>query len=311
MKVLNKQDIQKLITMSDAIDAMASAFSQLSDQAVTLPLRTQIQIPQQDATSLFMPAYLHKDKQLGIKIVSVFPNNAARDIPSINGIIVLLDGDTGEVSAVLDAGYITALRTGAASGLATKLFARDDAKHVAIIGSGVQAHTQLEAVALVRDIQTVTVWSRNNDNAQTFAQAWQGSFNITACKDIRSAVQHADIICTATNSTEALIHLADIKPNAHINAIGSHSKKMHEIANDVIANSTVVVDQIDAALSEAGEIHSAIEANMLDVNALVEIGSYVNADTSELKNKPTLFKSVGLAIQDISVAQSCLGFDQK
>lgn len=289
--------------MGDAIDAMESAFLQLNNQKVALPLRTAISIKTEQAVSLSMPAYLEQTQQLGIKVVSLFPNNASKNIPTINGVILLLDAVTGQPKALMDASWLTALRTGAMSGLATRILAKDDATHVAIIGSGAQAMTQLEAVAHVRDVKQVSIWSRTHEHALTFAKEIEHQFEVQVFDDIKHAVKEADIICTATNAVQALIHYNDIRPDAHINAIGSHTRNMREIASDVFKHAITVVDQIEAALSEAGEIIDAIESNIISSDSLIEIGVLLKNNVHQYKERLTLFKSVGLAIQDISIAE--------
>lgn len=184
--------------------------------------------------------------------------------------------------------YLTALRTGAVSGLATKYLAREDAKHLAVIGSGVQAVTQLEAMATVRDIEKVSIYSRNRERATQFADTISEHFEVKVCKDIKQAVAEADIICTATNSTEPLIYLQDIGSNVHINAIGSHTKEMREIANNVLAKALVIVDQKEAALAEAGEIIHAIANKALTKTRLKELGHMLTKNTTYYK-KDSLF----------------------
>lgn len=303
LRLLSLEEVQQSITMSQAIDAMERAFIQLANQQVKLPLRAAISIDEEKALTLTMPAYLAQDKTLGLKVVSIFPNNLAKNIPSITGFIMLLDASTGEPKVLMDAAYLTALRTGAVSGLATKYFARDNASHVAIIGSGAQSLTQLEAVTTVRNITRVSIWSRNIKNAEEFAKKLDKQYDIKVYENISLAVRDADIICTATSSTEPLIHLNDIQPHVHINAIGSHSRSMQEISQDVLGHSVIFVDQLEAALSESGEIIKAVEQNKLKKEALTEIGQWLLSKDKDYKNHSTVFKSVGLAIQDLSVAE--------
>ncbi|MBI2786255.1 MAG: ornithine cyclodeaminase family protein, partial [Legionella longbeachae] len=232
----------------------------------------------------------------------IFPNNLGKNKPSITGFIMLLNAETGEPQALMDASFLTALRTGAVSGLATNYFATDTARHVAIIGSGTQARTQLEAVAAVRDIQHVSLWSRNIKNAQQFAIELENQYDINVYESIPLAIRDADIICTATNSTEPLIHFEDVQPHAHINAIGSHSPSMREISNDVLSHAVVIADQLEAVLAESGEIISAVKELQLKQDSIIEIGHWLNQKNTDYKNQLTVFKSVGLAIQDLSVA---------
>ncbi|MGQ3890214.1 ornithine cyclodeaminase family protein [Legionella sp. CNM-1927-20] len=301
--LLSLADVQQCITMRQAIEAMERAFTQLANQQVKLPLRTAISVDEEKALTLAMPAYLAQDKALGLKVVSIFPNNYAKDIPSITGFIMLLDASTGQPKVLMDAGYLTALRTGAVSGLATKYFARDDANHVAIIGSGTQSLTQLEAVTAVRSIKHISLWSRNIKNAEKLARKLENNYDINVYKHVSLAVREADIICTATSSTEPLIHLNDIQPHAHINAIGSHTRFMQEISQDVLVHSVIFVDQLEATLSESGEIIKVIEQNLLKKESIIEIGQWLLHKTVNYKEHLTVFKSVGLAIQDLSVAE--------
>jgi ornithine cyclodeaminase len=303
LKLLSLTEIKKSITMHQAIEAMESAFSQLAMGEAKLPLRTSVAIDDEEALTLTMPAYLAKDKTLGLKVISIFPHNLSQDKPSINGLILLLDANTGEPQALMDAGYLTALRTGAISGLATKYFARDDASHVAIMGSGVQAYTQLEAVAAVRPITRVSVWSRHIKNAKDFAKKLEDQYDVHAYDSVKATIVDADIICTATGSTEPFIHLQDLASHVHINVIGSHSSTMREINNEILNHAVVIVDQLEAALAESGEIISAIGQNMLKKQSIIEIGQWLLSKNGDYKERLTMFKSVGLAIQDLSVAQ--------
>ncbi|KTD69431.1 ornithine cyclodeaminase [Legionella steelei] len=302
LRLLSLDEVKQSITMSQAIKAMEDAFMQLAKQQAKLPLRTAIAIDEEEALTLTMPAYLTQDKALGLKVVSIFPKNSARNKPSITGFIMLLDASTGEPQALMDAAYLTALRTGAVSGLATQYFATEDAHHVAIIGSGVQAETQLQAVATVRDIKQVSIWSRNRNNAEQFAAKLANQYTVNVYEHIPSAIKDADIICTATASTEPLIHLQDIQAHAHINAIGSHTPKMREISDKVLNHSVVIVDQLSAVMAEAGEIIHAVQQNQLKQEDMIEMGPWLLHKNKDYKKQNTVFKSVGLSIQDVSVA---------
>lgn len=301
LKLLSISDVKQSITMIEAIDAMESAFLQLAEHQATLPMRTGIPVGE-NGLALTMPAYLAKANILGLKTVSVFPENVKHNLPSINGTILLLDATTGEPLVLMDAGYLTALRTGAVSGLATKYFSLDRPSTVVIIGSGAQAVTQLEAVAAVREIHKVIVWSRQLENAKTFAKKMENSYNIHVYEALSSALKEADIICTATASTEPLVHLDDLKPHVHINAVGSHSKSMQEISGDVLKKAVVIVDQLEAAMNEAGEIIEAVKQQNLQKETITELGSWLLKKVPPVQEKLTVFKSVGLAIQDLAVA---------
>ncbi len=303
LTLLSANDVKQCITMPEAIDAMENAFLQLANKQVNLPLRTAIAIDREDATSLTMPAYLQHENQLGLKVVSFFPNNLRHHLPSINGVILLLDAQTGEPKALMDAVFLTALRTGAVSGLATRLLAKEDASRVAILGSGAQAMTQIDAVRAVRPIKQVRIWSRTPEHAEALAKQLENQIETQVYSTIPYAVKDADIICTSTSSTSPLVYYSDIKENVHINAIGSHTKDMQEIALDVMENATLIVDQITAATKEAGEIIRVLEAGNIEAKSLIELGQLLLHPQPKLKDQRTVFKSVGLAIQDISIAE--------
>lgn len=302
LKLLSLSEVKQSITMTEAINAMEKAFVQLANQRAILPLRTGIHAGSNGLT-LSMPAYLAEDKSLGLKVVSVFPDNFQKSKPSINGTILLLDASTGEPMTLMDAGYLTSLRTGAVSGLATKYFSRDVPSTVAIVGAGVQALTQLEAVAAVRRIERVFVWSRNAESARQFAEKIKSTYDVQVSRQLAPALKKADIICTATGSLEPLVHLQDLQPHAHINAIGSHHPSMQEIGGDVLQNATVIVDQLVAVMSESGEIINAVQQQKLKKESIIELGSWLTQKGPDFKDQLTVFKSVGLAIQDLAVAQ--------
>jgi len=304
VKLISRADIQQCISMPQAIEVMKDAFLQLANQEVIQPLRTALSVSGKGAM-LTMPAYLERERQLGIKLVSSFPDNRKHNLPNIHGLIVLIDASNGVPLALMEAGYLTALRTGAVSGLATDLLAKKDAKSLCIIGAGAQARTQLEAVVAVRNIEKITIWSRTYQHAFEFSESYQHQFCIEPVLNIQSAVRDADIICTATNSDTPLVYSADIKPDVHINAVGSHAKSMQEIGLDVLQKAMIVVDQKEAALVEAGEVITAIESGYVKEKQLMELGELLQHPNSAYLKQLTLFKSVGLAIQDISIA-SCV-----
>lgn len=302
LKLLSLSEVKQSITMTEAIDAMERAFIQLAQGEATLPLRTGIPVGENGLT-LTMPAYLSEEKILGLKVVSVFPDNVKHNKPSINGTILLLDATSGEPLMLMDAGYLTALRTGAISGLATKYFSKNLPSTIAIVGAGVQAITQLEAVAAVRQIEQVFVWSRHLESANKFANEMSAFYDVQVCEQLSTALKKSDVICTATGSTEPLIHLEDLKPHAHINAIGSHHPSMQEISGEVLQKAVVVVDQIEAAMKEAGEVINAVDQQKIKRESVIEIGSWLLKKSPHVQEQLTVFKSVGLAIQDLAVAQ--------
>ncbi|MDQ7034991.1 MAG: ornithine cyclodeaminase family protein [Anaerolineae bacterium] len=246
---------------------------------------------------------------MGVKIVSVFPQNKTLNLPIIHAMVILLNAENGQAIAIMDGGALTAIRTGAGSGAATDVLARQDAKIVAIIGSGVQARTQLEAVCTVRDIEHVFVYSPTRANAERFAAEMAGigkiPSTITVADSADEAIATADIICTATTSTTPVFDGSKVKNGAHINGVGSYRPDMQEVDEATLLRSRIVVDSYDAAWEEAGELIVALHNDTISEAAIHgEIGEIINgAKVGRTHNeKLTFFKSVGVAVQDAAAA---------
>lgn len=303
--VLSAADVRAALPMRKAIAAMREAFRQLAGGLVELPLRTAVPAPQEDGVLLVMPARCDLALGLGAKLVTVFPGNAKRGRPLVNAVVVLLDAATGELRALLEGTALTAIRTGAASGLATEVLARADARRVAVIGSGVQARSQLEAVCCVRAIEAVSVYSRSRANAERFAAEMAGvgaiPGRIAVAASAAEAASGADVVCTATSSPTPVLDAGDVRPGTHVNAVGSFTPEMQELAPALLGRARVVVDQREAALAEAGEVIATVRQGLLDAEGLVELGRVVvgQAVGREAEEQITVFKSVGLALQDL------------
>jgi ornithine cyclodeaminase len=304
--------------MAAAIEGMKAAFSQYSTRQADVPLRSRIHVRKQSGVALFMPAYLNQSDDLAIKVVTLFPNNLKQNEPMIYATVLVMDPETGRPLALLEGSSLTAIRTGAGSGAATDLLARPDAKTAAIIGSGVQARTQLEAVCTVRDIQTVYVYSPNQEHARTFIEEMAGQGPIPA--DIRlaasadEAVETADIICTATTAFEPVFNGRKLRPGSHINAVGSYTPDMQEVDIITIQESLVVVDSRESVLAEAGDILVPLQSRAITENHIyAELGE-IAAGMIDGRTGPeqiTYFKSVGLAVQDAAAARIALDNAQK
>jgi len=232
MRILSRSDVQRAITMKDAIAIVRDAFAQLSSDQATVPLRVPVPIQKHDGVTLFMPAYLHTSDALAVKIVSVHNQNPARGLPLIHALVVVIDAATGKPLAAMEGGYLTALRTGAASGVATDCLARRDARVAAIFGAGVQGRTQLLAIAAVRNLERVWVYDVAAEKTEAFVKelmGTMGTLDLRAASSPTEAVRDADIICTATTSSRPVFNGADLKPGAHINAVGAYTPQMQEI----------------------------------------------------------------------------------
>lgn len=292
--------------MTQAIALMKEAFVQLSNHKAVVPVRTVIPTSHQDGRVLFMPSYSPVFNLFGLKMVSVFNKNMDKGLPVIQGNMLIMDGINGSPLATIDAEYLTALRTGAASGLATDLLSRKDSEVLAVFGTGAQAETQVEGVLAVRKIRKVLVFGRDKQKTKDFCDRMRSAYAI----DILPAtspgqLNEADIVCTATTSSTPVFEDQHLKAGAHINGIGSFTASMQEIPEEVIKRSWLVVDQYEAALKEAGDVVIAIQKGVIDQNHLrAELGEIIlgrNAGRS-LHDQITVFKSVGNAVQDLALA---------
>lgn len=304
MIFLSAADIRRALPMRQAIETQKRAYAALVTGDVALPLRTPVTIPAQDAVTLFMPARVATD--LGAKIVSVFPNNAQKGLPMIHGVVIMLDAETGQPAAVMDATYLTALRTGAASGAGTDLLARPDAATAAIFGAGVQARTQLEAVCTVRSIKCAWIYDRNTEAAERMAAELAGRGPIPTDLRVaelpREAVAEADIICTATTSNTPVYDGRDVRPGTHVNGIGSYTPTMQENDAELVRRALVVIDSRESALAEAGDLIIPLQAGLIGEDHIhAELGEIVvgRKPGRTSPDQITFFKSCGIAVQDV------------
>ncbi|MBI9072523.1 MAG: hypothetical protein JEY94_13055 [Melioribacteraceae bacterium] len=303
---LSSDDVQKSISMIDAINAMEDAFSQLSSGEAKVPLRSHIEISEKNAGALFMPVYLPKNNLIGLKSVSIFTENGSKGLPFIHALIMVLSGETGEPVAVMNGEFLTAIRTGAASGLATKLMSKKNASTGALIGAGVQGEKQIQAVYAVRNISKFYVLDIDINRAKEFVKRISGNMDceLIACDD-RSVLKNADIICTATSSKLPVVLRENISEGTHINGIGSYRPDMCEIGASIIQSAKIVVDSRKACLSEAGDLIQPIKNRLINESHIVaELGEIVDNKVKYKfdENDITVFKSVGNAVQDLAVA---------
>src|SRR5215510_11478668 len=315
MLILNAHEVRKALPMDQTIAAMKDAYASLSDGTAVVPLRTRLLISNHDAVSLFMPAYVKTSsgEALAVKVVSLFPHKPPRGLAYIQAAVLVLESDTGRAVALLEGSALTAIRTGAGSGAAIDLLARKDSKVVAIFGAGPQGRTELEAACTVREIETAFIYNPTRAKAQTFAQQLAGQNNIP--KDVRvaatpqEAVQHADIICTATGSTKPVFDDNDVKSGTHISAIGAYTPEMQEVPVETLERARIVVDSYATVMEEAGDIVKAMRTGAIQESSIhAELGEIVLGKKSgrESDDEITFFKSVGNAVQDAAAAQLAL-----
>jgi alanine dehydrogenase len=304
--LLTGADVRRLVPMTDAIDAMASAFSQLSSGEATIPLRTSVQAAK--GVSLFMPGYLQGSGELGGKIVSVFAGNADKGLPVVTAAVILLDPETGLPKALLDGTTLTALRTGAASGLATRLLARPDASVLAAFGAGAQGRTQIEAVRAVRRIREVRIVDARREAAEALADELRAEANpptVHVLGDGGEAVAGAHVIVCATTSSTPVFPGAAVAPGTHVNGVGSYTPTMQEVDETLVKRARVFIDARTGAMAEAGDLIIPFKSGAVTKEHIsTELGEVVLGKRAGRTNADeiTFFKSVGNAAQDLVVA---------
>ncbi len=305
--ILNRADVISLLDMKDCMNVVEKAFAELSNKTCVLPLRIGITPP--EGLALYMPAYLKESNALACKVVTVYKNNPSKhNLPTTIGKVLLQDPETGDVVCIMDGGYLTAVRTGAASGVATKYMAREDNNQIAgVFGAGVQAKMQLWAVCVARNISKAIVYDLNASATAKFIEEMQKKLNIeiTAAKSV-DEVLNTDIICTATSASEPLFDGKKIKEGTHINGIGSHTPNARELDTAIIKRAKFVGDSREACFNEAGDILIPIKEGVItDSHFYAELGEIITGKKKgrENKNEITLFKSNGLAIQDAATAK--------
>ena len=311
MLVLSREDVRRLVPMAEAIELVGLAFQDLSAGRALSPIRTPLAVRPGTGTTLVMPAYVPSAAALGVKVVSVFTGNPALGLPTITSLVSLFDDATGQPLAIMEGGYLTALRTGAVSGVASRLLARQEARVLTVIGAGAQALTQAAAVCAVRDIERVIVVGRSESSLATFRERATAEWPSVAARletttDVPAAVRAADIVCTATTSATPVFDDTDVKPGTHINGVGSFTPAMQEVPAATVARALVVVDQVEPALEEAGDLIIPLRDGIISRDHIGrELGQLVGgeAEGRTSTEQITFFKSVGNAVQDMAVAR--------
>jgi ornithine cyclodeaminase/alanine dehydrogenase-like protein (mu-crystallin family) len=314
MLILTREDVRRAAAMPEIMDAVAGAFAQLSSGQAVVPLRPHIAIPEREATALVMPAYLRGDEKLGVKLLTLFPHNPAHGLPAIAAFVALFDTANGQSLALMDGGLLTALRTGAASGVATRLMARQDVRTLALFGAGGQALAQVWAVCVARSVERVWLVNRTRERAERLAAELR-AFGAPIPTDVRiagsarEALSEADVICCATGSATPLFGDGDLRAGTHINGVGSYRANMREVPGATAARARVVVDQRAAAWTEAGDLVLARDEGLIDEEHVAgELGEVVLGQIAGRENDEqiTFFKSVGSAAQDVAAAHVIL-----
>ena len=305
--ILNRSEVASMLTMKDCMEAVEQAFAELASGTAVLPLRTAISPP--DGISLYMPAYLKQMGALACKVVTVYKNNPSKHkLPTTIGKVLLQDPETGDVICIMDGGFLTAVRTGAASGVATNYLARKDAGQVAgIFGAGVQARMQLWAVAEARKLSRAYIYDLSDEAVKKFIAEMGPKLDLEIiAASSADEMMKCDILVTATSSSTPLFDGNKVKEGAHINGIGSHTPNARELDSAIVKRSKFVGDSREACFKEAGDIMIPVNAGEIPVEHFyAELGELITGKkTARVNDKEiTLFKSNGLAIQDAATAR--------
>jgi ornithine cyclodeaminase/alanine dehydrogenase-like protein (mu-crystallin family) len=305
--VVNQREVPELLPMAECIDVMADALAALTRGDSVMPLRGMARLPDQAGLLAWMPSLLPAAGVMGIKVITVFPNEGT-ELESHQGAVLLFEAERGRLLAIVDASEVTAIRTAAVSGLATRLLAREDAEDLGILGSGTQARTNLEAMLAVRDILHVRVWSRHAEHARSFAEreSRRHGISVEASATAQQAVEGAGIVCTTTSSTEPVLRGEWLAPGAHVNAVGFSGPTGRELDTEAIRRARLFADRRESILNEAGDfLIPKSEGAVQDDHVVGELGEVVLGKV-EGRTSPeeiTIFECLGLAIEDLAAVQ--------
>jgi ornithine cyclodeaminase len=309
---VDQQQVRRLLPMAECIEVEAKALEALARGDAVQPLRSITWLPDRSGLLGLMPACLGQPATLGVKVVTFFPANQGTELDSHQGVVMVFSPTDGRLLAVMEASEITAIRTAAVSGVATRHLALPEARTLALLGTGTQARTHLEAMLLVRPIERVLVWSPRSELAQNFAQraAKRHGITVEAAGDAEAAVREAQVICTVTAAETPILHGTWLCPGAHVNAVGACLPHNRELDTEAVKRSRLIVDRRESALAEAGDVLIPIAEGAFGPEHIAgELGE-VLAGQVEGRTSPdetTLFKSLGLAVEDVAAAQWIYG----
>src|SRR6188768_47760 len=301
---VNKEKIASLLPMEECIEVMEKMFRSLAAGECLQPLRNIMRLPDGSGVLGMMPGHVAKLDVMGIKVITVFHTNKEAGFPSHQGIVILFDAKNGQPLMLFDALEITAIRTAAASAVATKLLSREKSSILAIIGSGEQAKRHIEAMLIVRNIQQINLWSRNENNARHLVNELSAEYNLPVHikKNVQQAVEHADIICTVTASKEPVVMGDWISAGSHINAVGSSTAAARELDTVAMIKSKLFTDRYESLFNEAGDfLIPKKEGAITDAHVKAEIGEVLSGIKKGRENDEeiTVFKSLGISSEDI------------
>jgi ornithine cyclodeaminase/alanine dehydrogenase-like protein (mu-crystallin family) len=305
--VLGHDDVRRLLPMDECVELMEAVLADLARGSVWQPLRFVVRPPEEPSLMGLMPAHRSAPSaSYGLKVVCIFPSNAERGLDLHQGGVLLFDGETGALRAIVDASAVTATRTAAVSAVATRLLARKDARRLAILGSGVQARSHLEAMAVAREFEVARVWSRTPAHAGAFAAEAEAPFPVEAAATAEEALREADVVVTATSSSEPIVRRGWLALGAHVNAVGSSIPTARELDADTVAAAALFADARESMVNEGGDyLFAAREAGIGPDHIRAELGEILigSKDGRRSDDELTVFKSLGLAAEDLAAAE--------
>jgi alanine dehydrogenase len=309
--ILSREQVQELLDMRAAIEAVESGLVEFSAGQAVMPVRVTTPVPAHGGIVLGMPAFLGQTNALGTKIVTVYKNNPSRGLPTILAVVVVNDPETGKVEAIMDGGYLTAVRTAAASAVGTKYLARPESRTLGILGTGVQGFSHLWAMKEVSAVEQVVIYNRSVDKAREFKRQYADRFGlpIEIASNEEAVCRAADILVLATTAAEPIIRREWLKPGVHINAVGSHSPGARELDSETVAAARIVVDSREANLKESGDLLIPMSEGRISAESFGDEIGEVAVGKKPGRGSPdeiTIYKSVGIAIEDVATANLVL-----
>jgi ornithine cyclodeaminase len=306
MLILNQSDVERLLPMPTCVELMDATFRALANGETILPLRTILRVPTSNAFAV-MPGYINTPPTIGAKIITVFPGNHGTAFDAHQGAVLLFDPNNGSLTAILDATSITTIRTAACSGVATRVLAKKNASTLAILGAGVQGHSHLDAMCAVRPIETLRVWSRNKTHAEVLAKIGRDKHGLDAAAtdSAEEAVRGAEVVCTTTAASEPVLYGDWLAEGAHVNAVGVSQPHARELDAQTVIRSRLYGDRRESVLKEPGDIIIPLTDGDITPDHIVgEIGEVLIGRVVGRRNDSeiTLFKSLGLAVEDLASA---------
>jgi ornithine cyclodeaminase/alanine dehydrogenase-like protein (mu-crystallin family) len=307
VRVISGADLRKLLPYRDCVEAVDAAMREVSAGNALMPLRQIMRLPTGQGALGLMPGYLGEPACFGVKVLSLFPGNPAVGLSSHLGLYVLFEAGNGRPLALMDASALTAIRTAAASVVATRALARRDSKVLAIIGTGEEAHSHLEAFQAARPFEGLLIWGRNQQAARTLEDGARvlGIDDVRVVSSVREALAGADVVCTVTSSPDPLLFGADVRPGTHLCLVGSSIPSTREVDDDCVAMSRFFVDYRASAMAQAGELLHAIGAGVAtEAHIVAEIGEVLRGAVPGRRSglDVTVYKSLGVAAQDLAAA---------